>query len=1002
MTFVRYQKDRPLGEMTGRLRDAIYTPVADLTVTAWVTAEPVLFDKRQTGKKVDLKPGDKWGGLFDCGWFHFSGRVPQPAAGRPVVLLIDLNGEACVVDDKGSPVQGLTTVNSDYETGTGKPGKRVVPVTPKAGGGEEVSLWADAGCNDLLGLLAESGTLKEARIAILHPGIQALAYDWEVLHELMTELPQTSPRRHRIRAALYEAGLVLDEITEEEAAEARVLLAPELAKRGGDPSLVISAVGHAHLDLAWLWPIRETIRKGTRTFATALHLMDRYPDYVFGASQPQLYQWVKDRHPSLYERLKARVAEGRWEPQGAMWVEADTNVPGGESLVRQILYGKRFFRREFGLEVRNLWLPDVFGYSGALPQLLRKSGVDYFMTTKLAWNTINKHPHHTFIWKGIDGSAVLAHMPPEATYNSAASPRGILKAEHEYIDKETSARCLLIFGVGDGGGGPAEEHLERLTRERNLAGMCPVVQEPAWKFFEHIAPDREKLETWNGELYFECHQGTYTSQGRNKRANRRMEVALREAEWQSARAWWSAGAAYPAEKLEALWKEVLLYQFHDILPGSSIARVYTESLERYRLMEEETEALCKASEAALLGKVGAPGPAGPFAIGNSLSWERNEFCKIDGRWVRASVPSMGYVVIDLDSRPPDFPAPTASPERLENDILRALFDPSGSLASVYDKEHGREALAPGGAGNRLAVYHDPGHAWDFPMDYDRHPPDHFILKSTEAGVDGPRAWVRQTYAYGASVLTQEVSLAAGSRRLDFRTEVDWRESDRMLRTSFPVAVQADDVVCEIQFGNIRRPTHRNTSWDQAKFEICCHKWMDLSDGGYGVAVLNNGKYGHKALGNVLDINLLRSPGYPDPTADRGRHEFTYSLYPHAGDHGEGGVIRAAYELNVPLRVTALRPSAGGPPLRTSFLSVDASNVVVESVKKSELGDALVIRLYEACGRETKAALLFGEPIARADLVDLLEEHPQSLSVSAGHLTLLFKPFEIHTVKIAKP
>jgi alpha-mannosidase len=1001
MTFVRYQKDRQLGEMTGRLRDAVYTPIADLAVTAWVTKEPVTFDKRQTGKRLDLKPGDKWGDLFDCGWFFFSGRVPRSAAGRPVVLLIDLNGEACVVDDKGSPVQGLTTINSDYETGTGKPGKRVVPLTLKAKGDENISLWADAGCNDLLGLLTENGTLKEARVAILNPGIQALAYDWEVLHELMTELPQTSPRRHRIRAALHEAALVLDEITDAEAAEARAILAPELAKRGGDPSLVISAVGHAHLDLAWLWPIRETIRKGTRTFATALHLMDRYPDYVFGASQPQLYQWIKDRHPSLYERLKARVAEGRWEAQGAMWVEADTNVTGGESLVRQILYGKRFFRQEFGLDVRNLWLPDVFGYSGALPQLLRKSGVEYFMTTKLAWNIVNKLPHHTFIWKGIDGSAVLAHMPPEATYNSAASPRGILRAEHEYLDKETSDRCLLIFGVGDGGGGPAEEHLERLTRERNLAGLCPVVQEPAWKFFEHIEPDRAKLETWNGELYFECHQGTYTSQGRSKRANRRMEIALREAEWQSARAWWSAGAAYPAEKLEALWKEVLLYQFHDILPGSSIARVYAESLERYRLMEEETEALSKAAEAAFLGKVESRGMSRPFAIGNSLPWERNEFCKIEERWVRASMPSMGYAVIDLDSKAADYDAPSASPTQLENDVLRVRFHADGSLASVYDKEHGREALAAGCAGNRLAVYHDPGHAWDFPMDYDQRPPEFFVLKSAEAGVDGPRAWVRQTYAYGASVLTQEVSLAAGSRRLDFRTEVDWRESDRMLRTSFPVAVQADEAVCEIQFGNIKRPTHRNTSWDKAKFEVCCHKWMDLSDGGYGVAVLNNGKYGHKALENVLDINLLRSPGYPDPTADRGRHEFTYSLYPHAGDYGEGGVIRAAYELNAPLRVTRLSASAGSLPARASFLSIDVPNVVVEAVKKAEDGEALIIRLYEAHGCSTVAELRLADPQPKVELVDFLEEHPLPLDVCQGRRKLGFKPFEIHTLKITR-
>ena len=406
--------------------------------------------------------------------------------------------------------------------------------------------------------------------------------------------------------------------------------------------------------------------------------------------------------------------------------------------------------------------------------------------------------------------------------------------------------------------------------------------------------------------------------------------------------------------------------------------------------------------AAFLGKVDSRGMSRPFAVGNSLSWERNEFCKIEERWVRVSVPSMGYVVIDLDSKTPDYFAPAASSTQLENDILRVRFNADGSLASVFDKEHGREALAAGGGGNRLAVYHDPGHAWDFPMDFDQRPPEFFVLKAAEAGVDGPRAWVRQTYDYGASVLTQEVSLVAGSRRLDFRTEVDWRESERMLRTSFPVAVQADDAVCEIQFGNIRRPTHRNTSWDKAKFEVCCHKWMDLSDCGYGVAVLNNGKYGHKALENVLDINLLRSPGYPDPTADRALHEFAYSLYPHAGDYGEGGVIRAAYELNVPLRVTALSPSTGSLPGRGSFLSIDAPNVVIESVKKAEDSEVLIMRLYEAHGSSTVAELRLAYPQAKVDLVDLLEEHPLPLDVCQGRLMLGFKPFEIHTLKITPP
>ncbi len=1001
MTFVRFEKDRHLAELTDRLRQAIFTPLVDLKVTAWVTREPVSFAERRSGTRLELRPGDKWGDLLDCAWFHFEGTVPAAAAGKTVVLLIDLNGEACVVDAAGTPVLGLTTVNSDYEAGTGKPGKRVVRLAEPAKGGETISLWAEAGANDLLGLLPENGVLKEAAVAVRHREVEALAYDWEVLHELMTGLPPASPRQHRIRAALRRAALVLDRIDEDEARAARAILAPELARKGGDPSLRISAVGHAHLDLAWLWPIRETIRKGIRTFATALDLMDRYPDYVFGASQPQLYQWIKDRVPPLWSRLRTRVAEGRWEPQGAMWVEADTNLPGGESLVRQILYGKRLFRREFGAEINHLWLPDVFGYSGCLPQLLRQAGVEYFMTTKLAWNIVNKMPHHTFIWKGIDGSAVLAHMPPESTYNSAASPKSILKAETEFLDKDASDRCLLIHGIGDGGGGPGEEHLERLARERDLAGLCPVAQEPAARFFERLEADRDKLADWNGELYFEYHQGTYTTQGRNKRANRKTEIAMREAEWQAARALWTAARPYPGEAFERLWKETLLYQFHDILPGSSIARVYSESLERYRVMNEEIAKLTDEAEDAFAEELGSAGLARPALATNSLSFNREEIRRVGDRWYHVSVPPMGYALFDLEAPAAVCAPPEAAPDRLENDVLRVRFNADGSLSSVLDKENGREALAPGAAGNRLAVYRDPGHAWDFPMDYDERAPEPFVLRSTEAGVDGPRAWIRQAYAYGASALVQEVSLKSGSRRLDFRTEVDWRESGRMLRTSFPVAVRSDHVTCDIQFGTIERPTHRNTSWDKAKFEVCCHRFMDLSDPGYGVALLNDCKYGHKALGNVLDLNLLRSPGYPDPAADKGRHEFTYALFPHAGDHRRGRVIQAAAELNVPLRCRAIAPGSGTLPARGSFLAVDAPGIMVEAVKKGEADEGLIVRLYEAYGQATSAVLQVGHPLARAEVVDLLEENGRPVQVAAGKVNLTFRPFEIKSLRILR-
>jgi alpha-mannosidase len=974
-------RDHRLSAMLGRLAQARHTVVAPLTITAWHTKEPVPYAERQSGKRLDLKVGDPWGELFDCAWMHFTGAIPPAAAGAEVVALIDVCGEALVVDAHGLPRLGLTNKDSGYDYSLGSPGKCVVPLARPAKGGEAVELWADSGANDLFGVLRDEGRLRDASIAIAHPHIRALWYDWEVLHELMGQLPEHCARRQRIWAALLAASQILTDITDETAAQARDILAPELAKRGGDPSLTVSAIGHSHIDLAWLWPVRETIRKGARTFATALRHMETYPDYHFGQSQPQVYQWMKEHYPSVYAEIKARVAEGRWEVQGGMWVEADANVPSGESFVRQLLYGKRFYRDEFGIDVKGLWLPDVFGYSAALPQLLRGAGCDWFMTQKLSWSKVNVFPHQTFRWTGLDGSTVLAHMLPEETYNAPASPRGILKAEHNYKDKTVSTDCLMLYGIGDGGGGPGEEHLERLAREHHLDGLPPVVQEPSQRFFERLAAGYDSFPEWVGELYLEFHQGTYTTQARNKRFNRKMEFALREAELSAARARWEGGTAYPREALLTIWREMLLYQFHDILPGSSITRVYDESRARYAVLMAETEALRDAADAA----------AGTEkVVVNSLGWERREWLQVDGAWRHVTVPALAAVAwpatVDVEG------TLIATSEGLENEHLRVTLAADGSLTSLFDKDHGREVLS--GPGNRLAVYRDPGDAWDFHMDYTDQTPEHFRLIGIDARLDGPRALVRQTYAYGASKLTQELVLMAGSRRLDFVTHVDWRESGRMLRTSFPATVRAVEATCEIQFGHLRRPTHTNTTWDLAKFEICAHKWIDLSDRGYGLAVLNDCKYGHRAHGSTLDINLLRSPGHPDPVADRAEHDLTYSLYPHAGDVAEGGVVRAGYELNVPLRV------ATGAPHET-LLSVDAPNVIVDTVKLAEDEDALIVRLYEAHGASCRAVLTVPQGVSAAAAVDLLEENEQALALVDGTVALAFRAFEVKTVKLKK-
>jgi alpha-mannosidase len=973
-------RDHRIAQMLSRLANARHTVVAPLTLTAFWTKEPVPYAERESGKRLDLNVGDPWGQLFDCAWFHFTGEIPAEAAGAEVVALIDVSGEALVVDAAGLPRLGLTNKSSGYDYSLGEPGKCVVPLSKSAVAGETVDFWADAGANDLFGVLHDEGRVKLASIAIAHPQIRALWYDWEVLHELMQQLPGDSARRAQIWSTLLQAAYGLATITEETAAAARAILAPELAKRGGDPSLKITAIGHSHIDLAWLWPLRETIRKCARTFATVLRHMETYPDYVFGQSQPQAYLWMKEHYPTVYEAIKQRVAEGRWEVQGGMWVEADANVPSGESLARQLLLGKRFYRAEFGIDVKGLWLPDVFGYNAALPQLLRGAGCDWFMTQKMSWSKVNVFPHQTFRWTGLDGSTVLAHLIPEDTYNSSAAPRALAKSERNYKDKGVSDEALLLFGIGDGGGGPGEEHLERLARETNLAGLPPLQQGPSQAFFERLATGLERYPEWVGELYLEMHQGTYTTQARNKRFNRLLELSLREAELAASRALWQAGAAYPADALRTIWQEMLLYQFHDILPGSSITRVYDESRARYAAMLDQVAALRGAAEAAL--------GAGQ-AVVNSLSWERSGWVQADGAWHHVTVPALASVALGQPVTPAVTPP---SRSALENEHLRVSLAADGSVTSVWDKDAGREVLS--GPGNRLAVYEDHGDAWDFAMDYFEQTPEYFELVSAEALTDGPRAIVRQTYRYGASTLTQDVVLTAGSRRLDFVTRADWRESDRMLRSAFPAAVSASEVTCEIQFGHVKRPTHSNTTWDMAKFEICAHKWIDVSDRGYGLALLNDCKYGHRVHGATIDLDLLRSPGYPDPVADRGEHTFTYSLWPHAGDHLAGGVIRAGYELNVPLRVAA----GGSQP---SLLSVSAPNVIVEAVKRAEDGEDLIVRLYEAHGAWTRTQVVLPAGTRRAAQVNLLEEEPRALEIRDGAVALELRAFEICTLRLER-
>jgi len=874
----------------------------------------------------------------------------------------------------------------------------------------------------------------------------------------------------------------------------------------GSPGLPVSlseqptllATGHAHLDVAWLWPLWRTRQKVAHTVASALHLMERYPDYHFSMSQPQVYAYLKRDDPELYERLRQRVAEGRFEPVGMMWLETDCNIPSGESLVRQLVHGARFFAEEFGAISHIVWLPDVFGYSAALPQLLRGCGIRCFMTTKISWNQFNRMPVDTFRWRGIDGSEVLTHFvtatsdpvghpadPQSYTYVGRMTAAEVFGTWNHYRQKAINDELLYCYGWGDGGGGPTEEMLEAAQVFGDLPGFPQVRLGRVDQFFERLYErvwDDPNLPIWVGELYLEYHRGTYTSQSRTKQANRAAELRYREAEWLNAWAY-TLGASNQQARLDAGWQLILLNQFHDILPGSSVALVYADSNAQYAEVQEIAQAVrAEAITHILLNDQAdllvSPAPGllvspSSFVVFNSLPWERQEVVRIaltdaaapqfvdaDGHalpaqlveespgehalLVAVSVPSYGYTTLTASqgdketSRQGDRETPESgqslswSPglpvsrsqqaslvvgsSSLESGELRLELDDNGEIASLYDLRYAREVIAPGARGNQFVAYEDRPlnwDAWDIDSFYEQKPYPLHDIRDWQVVEAGPlRAVVAITRQLGRSTIRQRICLWRDSRRLDFVTEVDWQERQMLLRALFPLAINATHATCEIQFGAAERPTHRNTSWDSARFEVCAQRWVDLSEGGYGVALLNDGKYGHSLHDNILGLSLLKGAIHPDPDADRGRHRFTYSLLPHEGDWRAAQVVRRAYELNAPLFLDKETRKQGdketftssislSPDLRVSlsFLSTPTDHIVVETVKVADDGDGLIVRLYEAHNQRGPASLVFAQPVAQAVEVDLLERAIGSVAVADNRVSFDVRPFEVKTLRV---
>ena len=948
-----------------------------------VRDDPIPFADAVQGEFKPFQVGDSWGPPWSTTWFHLRGSVPPAWSGQRVVAVLDIGFEGrhtgftceALAWREGKPWRGVD------------PNHRWLPID-----WSEVDFYLEAAAiatavvsgpaeaPSMIALRQSSEpafVFRQAELRIQDSAARKVALDFKVLDELMTVLPD-GDRRTEIAEALEQFAR-----SDDPAELARVLSQPSTAHH------MITAVGHAHIDTAWLWPLRETRRKCARTFSTALALMDEYPDYRFACSQPAQYAWMKESYPDIFDGIRQKVAAGQWEPVGSMWVEADCNLPSGEALARQFLHGKRFFMQEFGVDTRELWLPDVFGYPASLPQLIAESGGEYFLTQKLSWNDTNKPAHHTFMWEGIDGTSIFTHFPPADTYNGDFSAGEIVKSASDFKDQDSSSRSLYLYGWGDGGGGPEPDMIESAHRLRSIEGAPPVELGRASEFFPRAKQEAHDLTTWVGELYFELHRGTYTSQARTKKLNRRAEQALREAEI------WSVAAqgSYPADVLESAWKRLLLNQFHDILPGSSIDWVYEDA-------ERELESVVEVAGGAITSAQAALAGAGDNTlVFNVNSHARREVVEVGDRPVWVEAPACGWVSIDEGATAAVEPVSVSS-RGMENGLLRVRWDEDGLLTSIWDKEAGREVLAPGARGNLLQLHDDNPRnwdAWDVDADYRLRSVDITALTKATVDAKGPlRASVTFTREFGSSTLEQRMILDAGSRALRFETAVDWQERHKFLKAAFGVAVRSPRATYEIQFGHVERSTHSNTSWDQARFEVCAHRWADLGEAGYGVALLNDCKYGYDILGSVMRLSLLRAPTHPDPAADRGKHRFTYALMPHPGDFREAGVIAAAEDLNHPLRVVR-----GGlaPGEWRSVIEVDRPQVVVEAIKRAEDSDAVIVRLYESWGGRCRAVLRTSLPASRAYLCDLVERDREEVPVSDGRIELEVSPFKVLTLKL---
>ena len=970
-----------------------------------------------------------WYGKDRHYWFRTTYTIPEELDGKSVWIRV--SSQIDEWDDGRNP-QFIVFVNGEVYQGIDM-NHRECLITRSGKAGETLTIDLQA----YTGIMHEEFALR-TQIEEIDAEIEKLYYDLWVPLAAFSRMEADDKNRKDIEYVLNETINLLDLRTpysegfyrsvREASAYIQKALYEDMA---GYEDVIATCIGHTHIDVAWWWTVAQTREKVGRSFATVLKLMDEYPNYKFMSSQPQLYAFLKERYPELYEKAKQRIKEKRWEPEGGMWVEADCNLTSGESLVRQFMHGKRFFKEEFGVDNRILWLPDVFGYSGALPQIMKKCGIDYFMTTKLAWNQFNKVPYDTMMWRGIDGTEVLTHLITTlgvsqpikdyfTTYNGMLHPDAIMGGWMRYQNKDINNDILVSYGYGDGGGGPTREMLETSIRmEKGIKGIPKVRQEFSRTYFEELEErvkgDR-RLPVWEGEFYFEYHRGTYTSMARNKRSNRKAELGLMDLELLSVLA--QAQAAYPAEELDRMWKKVLINQFHDILPGSAIHEVYEVTKEEYAALQKEIKALEEERLHALVGDDEG------ITIFNTTGHDRSDIVELgeihaealkdaegviypvqktaEGAVVYVEhLPSKGYKTFAAVSSEIEQKTPfvLVDDHTLETPFYTIHLDAEGRFDRIYDKENDREVLQDGKKGNQFRMYEDKPMCfdnWDVDIYYTEKYWDVNDVISMEWTECGPvRATLEMERKESNSVIHQKIHFYADSRRIEFETYVDWKEHQTLLKVHFPVNVHTDEATFDVQFGNLTRKVHTNTSWDKARFESCGQKWIDLSEGHYGVSMLNDCKYGHSVKDSDMALTLIKSGIEPNPVADQEEHYFTYAIYPHAEKWQEAKTVEQAYDLNQP----AIAVAGGKPGSLLSKASVDRSNVVLETIKCAESGHGIIIRMYESENALTKTNLVVEGNYNKAFVCNLLEEEEAELELKDGVVRVQLKPYEVVTVKL---